>query len=376
MSLCSIVTPVFQDSAIFALFLESLWSTIECESEVILVNDGSGPAVDDIIERYRNRNAHILVKTTSAQHPRGGATALNKGLRMAAGDTVVIADSDLILLPGWQRALLNSLSDSTVGAAGALLLYPQTGGVQHCGIAFTEDIGRHLFLNSRRDDVPNTAFDAQAVVFALCAMRRHIVDAIGEVDEGYFNGYEDLDYMMRIQAGGWRVILQPQAVAYHWERSNGVNRASNRKRNLGRFWRQWGTSIRPDLPSHLVARLGLLSTDNEIFTGIDISRDRPDARLLWKAIGDGVPISRIEDFSHVTGQGEEIWLPQVLGNDGWVMGSRLLILVDNFVQLLGNHYWFEQRRRIREDDVVIDLYANALLLQRLRASSWPGTKIR
>jgi len=122
MPLCSIVTPVFQESATFALFLESLWSTIECESEVILVNDGSGPAVDDIIEHYRNRNAHILVKTTSAQHPRGGATALNEGLRMAIGDTVVIADSDLILLPGWQGALLNSLSDPTVGAAGALLL--------------------------------------------------------------------------------------------------------------------------------------------------------------------------------------------------------------------------------------------------------------
>lgn len=374
---CSIIVPVFQEPAILELFLDSLWRTVEVPSQVVLINDGSGRLIDELIDSYiRRAPTNIHVEHQSWQQSRGCACALNSGLNLAAGEVVIFADSDLMLINGWQVALLDALRRPKVGSAGGLLIYPQTGGVQHCGIAFSEDIGRHLFLNALPEDVPQESFSVQSVVFALCAIPRPVIDVTGLIDELYFNGYEDLDYQMRIAQHGYHVVIEPRARAYHWERSSGPNRAVNRKRNLGRFWRRWGSSIQSDLESHLVRRLIKVVGTGASFRGIDLCKDRPCSSRVWEALHDEISISMIDDLSYMIGAGNEIWLPQVMGVDGHRTTQRLLFLVDNFVQLLGNHYWLELRKLIRDDDVVIDLYANALPVQRLQMSCWPGTKMR
>lgn len=375
--ICSIIVPVFQDSAIFDLFLESLWRTVEVPSQIVLLNDGSGHRVDELIETYSRRApASIRVERRAWQRSRGCACVLNAGLELAEGEVVIFADSDLIFTAGWQTALLSAVARPGVGSAGGLLLYPQTGGVQHCGIGFSEDIGRHLFLNASPDDVPQDTFTVQSVVFALCAMPHSVIDAVGAVDEQYFNGYEDLDYQMRVGRLGLQVVVEPRARAYHWERGSGPNRAANRKRNLGRFWRQWGSSIKSDVEGHLVRRLAEVGGRGQVFRGIDLCRDRPCADRTWGTLRREMSIAAIDDLSYMVGTDDDIWLPRALGVDGHRTTQRLLFLVDNFVQLLGNRYWIELRGSVRDDDVIIDLYANAVPLQRLRVSCWPGTKIR
>jgi glycosyltransferase involved in cell wall biosynthesis len=350
---------------------------VEVPSQVVLLNDGSGPSIDGLIDSYvQSAPALIHVERRSWQHSRGGACSLNAGLDVATGEVVIFADSDLMLITGWQKALLDAVGQPEIGSAGALLIYPQSGGVQHCGIAFSGDIGRHLFLNASPDDVPKNIFTVQAVVFALCAIRRSVIDAIGPIDEQYFNGYEDLDYQMRVAQLGLQIVLEPRAKAHHWERGNGPNRAVNRKRNLGRFWRQWGHAIRSDLEGYLVKQLIEVSGEDAMFRGVDLCRDRPSASRIWESLQDKVCVTTIDDLSYLSGMGHEIWLPQVLGVDGHRTIHRLLFLVDNFVQLLGNRYWIQLRKLIRHDDVIIDLYANALLLQRLEMGCWPGTKMR
>jgi O-antigen biosynthesis protein len=373
----SIVVPIFQDGRILDLFLDSLWRTIEVPSQVVLLNDGSGKVIDQVIERYRNcAPEKVLVISKTSERTCGAAATLNTGLKLATGRIVILADSDLILNEGWQTALLGALAPPDIGSAGGLLIYPQTGGVQHCGIAFAEDIGRHLFLNSLPEDVPQETFPVQAVVFALCAIPRSLIDLIGPIDEAYFNGYEDLDYQMRIRKLGLKVVLEPRARAHHWERSNGPYRVANRKRNLGRFWRQWGNCIESDLEAHLVRRLISIVGNDAIFRAVDLCRDRTSANRIWAALKPRVPIAAIDDLSYIRQTSEDIWLPQMLGVDAHRTSDRLLFLVDNFVQLVGNRYWLELRSAVRDDDIVIDVYANALPIQRLLTSSWPGARIR
>src|SRR6266446_1281943 len=179
---CSIVVPVFQDPAIFDLFLGSLWDTIEVPSQIILLNEGCGNGIDDVIDGHEHHlPPRVRLERRSSAAPRGSGRALNDGLTAVAGDVVVFADSDLILLHGWQSALLEALRQPEVGCAGAVLTYPQTGGVQHCGLAFTEDIGRHLFLNAQVDDIPEDVYTVQAVVFALCAIPTPVIRRVGRI---------------------------------------------------------------------------------------------------------------------------------------------------------------------------------------------------
>ncbi|MEA2163536.1 MAG: hypothetical protein QOK37_1663 [Thermoanaerobaculia bacterium] len=378
--MCSIVVPVYQDPAILDLFLESLWATVELQSHLILINDGSGAETQRTLESWASR-PHSLLSVEIAEHQTslGAAVARNEALRHTRGDLIFFADSDLVLLRGWQNALIDGVIDEPrVGCVGAVLLYPQSGGIQHCGIVFSSDIGRHLYLNARPEILDNHCFDVQAVAFALCAITREAIEAVGDIDELFFNAYEDFDYVLRLRSHGFRVVVQPRACAYHWERRNGRHRNANQKRHLGRFWRTWGNDIEPDLPRFLSRRIQTvaMSLPPTAIIGFDLCEDRGDCALLWETFArNGLGISSVQDLSYCV-NGSDLWLPPILGRDAHRRPERFVFAVDNFVQLLGNHYWGELRRQHRDDDLVVDLYGNVVLFRDIACRAWPGSKVR
>ena len=379
----SVIVPVQQDPSILDLFLSSLAQTTVKPSQVILVEDGAQPGFLPLLERFRNEmspGSEVVVLRNETPH--GYAASVNRALEEASGEIVVMADSDLILLPGWQEGFEAAFGDhADAGAIGAKLLYPQSGGIQHCGLAFSEDMVRHLWLNSPPSAVLGAAFPVQAVVFALCAIRRTALTACGILDECYFNGYEDLDFCLRLRAAGFQVLVAPEVTAYHWERSSGVHRDFNRRRNLGRFWRLRGSAIQPDIWKFLSNAMHKLpsQTPNAApgWVLIDLCEDRADVMHMKKAIASSIgPIDSDRDYSYRLDVGGEIWLPRVLGRDGHLEPGRYVFAVQNIVRLTANRYWWELRTAMRDDDLVVDLYGNVLGLKDLVASAWPGSKIR
>ena len=190
-----------QRRPVLELFFHSLWSTVSDGTKIVVVDDGSEYPVRTLISQSRPTKAGSCeVVIVEHENSRGSASCLNEALNHVEGDVVYIVDTDVLLLNGWQDGLRRRLdSDQQHGAVGAVLLYPQTGGIQHCGIAFSRDVGRHLFLNARPQWIPARPFNVQAVVFALCAIRKNVIDAVGRVDEEYHNAYEDLDYFLRVR---------------------------------------------------------------------------------------------------------------------------------------------------------------------------------
>jgi len=374
-----------QKRSILELFFNSLWSTIIDGTKIILVDDGSEYSVRKIAalslpSHLRHCETLFIEHDTS----RGSASCLNEAFAHVEGEIVYIVDTDTLLVKGWQNSLRKNLeTDEGCGAVGATLIYPQTGGIQHCGIAFSKDVGRHLFLNGRPQWIPSQPFKVQAVVFALCAIKRNVIEAVGQVDEVYYNAYEDLDYFLRIRRAGYMILLDPAVKSYHWELSDGPHRSINRKRNLGRFWRLWGEYIEPDIWLFVKASLkdalvpNSTSETNELRV-VDICEERPEASTFHETLGllNSVRVLDSYDLSYRIGNQQEIWLPQTLGVDSHRQSDRYLFLVDNFVRLLGNRYWIELRTTYRDDDLVADLHGNVVRLQELFEAAWPGTKIR
>lgn len=371
-----------QKRPVLELFFHSLWSTISDGTKIVVVDDSSEYPVRNLISHSRPTSLGCCeIVLIEHQLSRGSAACLNEALAHVEGDVVYIADTDVLLLDGWQDGLRKTLeADPGHGAVGAALLYPQTGGIQHCGIAFSRDVGRHLFLNARPQWIPERPFKVQAVVFALCAIKRGVLDAIGQVDEEYHNAYEDLDYFLRVRRAGYAVVLDTAVKSYHWELSDGPHRSVNRKRNLGRFWRLWGSYVEEDIWLFVEAALRDAlagDADNELNV-VDLCEERPEARRFQRtlALVTSAHVADYNDLSYRVGQQQEIWLPQTLGVDGHRRAARYLFLVDNFVRLLGNHYWVGLRAAYRDDDLVADLYGNVVRLAELFEVAWPGAKIR
>jgi O-antigen biosynthesis protein len=380
----SIVVPIYQSSAVLALFLESMRATVEPDTQLILVNDGSGTEVGEQVEEFARtvkaeRGPSVTVETVHNTSPRGCGQALNQGLSVAGGDHVFFADSDLVLQPGWQSGMATTLQNHPdAGMTAGVLLYPQTGGVQHCGISFSETLGRHLYLNARPAALPESPYRVQLAAFALFAMTRQVRDQVGLLDERYFNGYEDFDYQMRARTFGYHTVIDPKVTSYHWERRNGVHRAGNRKSNLARFWKSWGGHIDNDITPRILQALLDRAADLGRFVALDLAETRTDAADFWQALAGAPSFDRHSVLDHsakVDGE-QPILLPQLLPAELLTEPRPLLILVENFVRLLDNRMWIDQRMATQPADLVVDLHGNVVDLADLHASCWPGSKVR
>ena len=380
----SVIVPIFQSQTVLTLFLRSMRLTVEPATQLVLVNDGSGPEVSELIEEFARtikseKAGAVTVTTIHNQRPRGCGQALNQGLAIADGDHLFFVDSDLILQSGWQSGMLRTLSDyPDAGMTAGVLLYPQTGGVQHCGISFGETLGRHLYLNARPADLPDSPYTVPLAAFALFAMTWQVRDAVGLLDERYFNGYEDFDYQMRARMLGYRTVIDPKVTSYHWERRNGVHRAGNRKNNLARFWKSWGAYIENDITARLLDRLRERAADLRQFVPVDLAETRTEAADFWRALSEAAEIDRhcVLDYSTKVDGAQPVLLPQILPVELLTEPRPLLILVENFVRLLDNRMWLAQRLERQSADVVIDLHGNAIGLADLHSSCWPGSKVR
>lgn len=380
----SIIIPVFQTPHILQLFLDSLGRTITQDTDFIFVNDGSGHCVQELLETFRGeisqgRSGNRIVILEN-EISRGSVSAINAALQQVneTCDYVVFLDSDTILQGKWQDQLLTSFTEEEIGAVGGALLYPQSGGIQCCGLTYCGSTGKHLYLNANPDALGTVPFEVQATVFAFCCIRRSVIQKVGLLDEHFYNGYEDLDYQFRVRKLGYHILTNPMIRHYHWEKSNGSHREYNRKSNLGRFWLKHGHYVKDDLTCFIRCQLERLAPAPGPYNALDFCEGRDAANLVkgWLNECQAIEVETWEEVSYTQQSNDAIWLPELLDSGQAYNPTPFLFLCDQFVQLLDNQYWWSLRRRAGMGDLIIDLYGNVLQFSQLQQSFWPGRKIR
>lgn len=379
----SIVVPILQSPSILALFLKSLQDSTPSGHQLILVDDGCCAEARDVIAAARGSlEAQFDLDLIRHATPQGDGAACNAALARTKHAISVRLESDAILQAGWSQALAAPFADPATAAVAGVLLYPQSGGINHAGLTFYEKVARHTFLNARPEALPTKPFDVQTLTFGFTAFRDGAVKEAGGFDELYHQGYDDLDLALRLALAGGRLRVVPDARAYHWELSSGLHRAAGRKRNLAVFWDRWGGKISDDLWTYLEAPLTKalvqLQAQGRGVVGVDLNEDRVGARRFWSDVTDrtGLVLHERLDLAHRAAGDGAIALPLVLGDDGFEAPRPYLFLVDNFVRLRGNHYFFERRARLGLDDLAVDFHGNVVWTQALGRAAWPGEKMR
>ncbi len=81
------------------------------ELEVVVVDDGSGPATADALDRIAGADARVVVVRHDT--PRGASAARNAGLDAARGELIGFCDDDDAWLPGTGRRAVEALTPAT-----------------------------------------------------------------------------------------------------------------------------------------------------------------------------------------------------------------------------------------------------------------------
>jgi GT2 family glycosyltransferase len=224
--------------------------------EIIAVDNGSRDGSPAYLGSLRGRVVEVRNDDNE-----GFARACNRAAGLAHGEYLVFVNSDTIALEGWLEALLETFEAyPSVGAAAPKLLYPD-GSIQHAGLGLSrpnETNCLHPYALYERTDPQSrgacTPRPVPAVSGAVLMVRRSLFFDLDGFDETFVNGYEDVDFCLRVRARGFQVRYCPSSLLFHFATTS-ENRPLNDRQNFLRFQTKWngrldpsGEDVAPRLP--------------------------------------------------------------------------------------------------------------------------------
>lgn len=215
----SIVIVSWNTADILAQCLESVFAHApDAPFEVWVVDNASTDGSPAMVQQ-RFPQVKLLQNETNP----GFATANNQAMRQCTGEYVLLLNPDTIVYAGALPTLVQFLDDNPqAGACGARLL--NADGSLQLSCYPTPTLGRELLRMFHLDGRvryhmdswdTNTARPVEALLGACILARRHILEAIGLMDESYFMFSEEIDLCYRISQAGWAIFWVPQAQIVH-----------------------------------------------------------------------------------------------------------------------------------------------------------------
>jgi GT2 family glycosyltransferase len=258
----AIIIPVFNQWALTADCLRSLREhTPDEDVQVIVVDNGSTDETAGSCgvlgqELFGERFEHLRLDENINFGP-----GCNLGAGRADAKFLFFLNNDTLLTSNWLPPLLASFEETPrLGAVGPLLLFPESGRVQHLGVAFRPDREAiHLYEQFPADHpLVHVKRSLQAITGAALAIPRSLFLQSGAFFEGYKNGYEDFDLCFRLRRLEYKVSCCTKSKIYHLS-SKTAGRFFCESSNRNIFLNRFSNDIVHDFP-HIITNDGYLVT--------------------------------------------------------------------------------------------------------------------
>ncbi|HZV75687.1 MAG TPA: glycosyltransferase family 2 protein [Conexibacter sp.] len=229
--------------------------------ELIVIDNGSTDGTHDYLDALTRRDPRVRAELGSENL--GFPAAVNRGLRAARGEQLILLNNDTIVTPGWLTGLASHLDDGRVGLIGAVSNRAATEAQVETSYAtyggFLELAGERLRTHAgRRTPISSLTL--------FCAgLRRDVYERVGALDERFGLGmFEDDDYVHRVREAGYEIACAEDVLVHHFGQASigwlarsgsyGALFAENRKR----YDEKWATSWRPHRQRRSPARTAMI----------------------------------------------------------------------------------------------------------------------
>ncbi|MFB5761723.1 glycosyltransferase family 2 protein [Paenibacillus medicaginis] len=208
MALISIIIPTYNGLHLLRPCVDAIRNFSDLPYEIIVVDNGSNDGTWAYCEKER------IISIWNPDN-RGYAAACNMGLKLAAGDHLLLMNNDVTVMPGWLNNLYTALHSSKhVGMVGPVTNY--ASGIQQVetGADSMEAFLRFATGNNRSD--PTRWIETERLVGLCLLFRRQLLERVGYLDEIFSGGhYEDDDYCFRVRAHGFRLLACGDCFVHH-----------------------------------------------------------------------------------------------------------------------------------------------------------------
>jgi GT2 family glycosyltransferase len=237
-------------------------------AEAIVVDDGSGDGTAEAIGA-----SYPGVKLLRHPSSRGFTAAVNAGAAVAAGELLLLLNSDTEIAADALGALADAFGrDSRLGVAAPLLFYgdgrPQWSGGALPGrlwlLALGSGLGHRLgSLRPWRAWRPVSGHRPGPVDWvpgAALAIRRGLWESLGGFDPRFALYAQDLDLCVRVRAAGWgiAVVSRSRVVHHHGATVAETSGVTSERHNAALLWSDlvlWTAKHRGPRAARTAARL-------------------------------------------------------------------------------------------------------------------------
>lgn len=186
------------------------------EIEIIVIDDFSTDNSIEILEKLKSelesKYPHIKLKIIKNDKNLGFSSNVNKGIKSANGDILILLNTDVVPRKDFLKPLLSHFSDPKMFAVGCLDESIENGKKMLRG----RGIGswKRGFLAHSRGDVNKT--NTLWVSGGSGAFRKSVWDYLGGFDELYNPFYwEDIDLSYRALKSGYKILFEPRSIVVH-----------------------------------------------------------------------------------------------------------------------------------------------------------------
>lgn len=227
----SAIIVVYRTPAELTALVAALRSQTVPPDEIIIIDNGAseGEPVPDLEElqgiRIERPGSNI-----------GYGAGCNLGVRLAAGEDLLLLNADVVPTLGCNEALSERLqSNERVGvvgpriySGGTLQASARTFPSLRTGLLGRRSLLTRLMLGGRRwpAELSHSRGDGGPVdwVSGACMMvRRSALAEVGGFDESYWMYWEDADLCRRLAEHDWAVHFEPDAIVHHATGASGTN---------------------------------------------------------------------------------------------------------------------------------------------------------
>lgn len=206
----SLIIPVYNRPDEVDELLESLTTQTEKDFEVIVVEDGSQRDCRAVVEKYAGRlDVHYYAKPNS-----GPGQSRNYGAERAKGEWLIVLDSDVVLPPGYIKAISAELDlDPTDAFGGPDRSHPSFTDTQKAiSYSMTSFFTTGGIRGGKKklDKFYPRSFNM--------GIRRDVYMRLGGFSRMRFG--EDIDFSIRIFKAGCKCRLLPEAWVWHKRRTD------------------------------------------------------------------------------------------------------------------------------------------------------------
>jgi cellulose synthase/poly-beta-1,6-N-acetylglucosamine synthase-like glycosyltransferase len=201
----SIIVPAYNEAANIRRTLESIVDSDYAAKEIIVVDDGSKDLTYTIASQYMQTCKQCPIRVMRKQNG-GKASAMNYGLRFAAGEIVVIVDADSLIEKNTLKDIAKEFQDpNVVAVAGTVKVLNPINTLTNCTALECVVV----------PNLQRPAFSLFGIVMivpgAIGAFRKERLMQCGLYDRDTIT--EDFDLTIKVAKGGGKIVAIP-AISY------------------------------------------------------------------------------------------------------------------------------------------------------------------